>query len=136
MGKELSAEAIPAIRKALDDACADQNEGLAGVSLFIANKEGKQLFAHASGKRGHGSEEPLTLDSVFWIASFTKLVTAIACMQLVEQGKLALDDADQLEELCPELKDVKVMQEDGTLVPKNKRITLRMLLTHTGEYSC
>lgn len=57
-------------------------------------------------------------------------------MQLVEQGKLRLDDADQVEAICPELRDVKVLtrNEDGKfeLVKKVRRITLRMLLTHTG----
>merc|ERR1711881_720360 len=53
-------------------------------------------------------------------------------MQLVEQGQLSLDDAEQTETLCPELKDVKVLQSDGTLVAKNKSITLRMLLAHTS----
>lgn len=60
------------------------------------------------------------------------MIVGVACMQLVEKGTLALDDSDQLEKLLPELKDVKVLQDDGTLVPKNKGITLRMLLTHTG----
>jgi CubicO group peptidase (beta-lactamase class C family) len=50
----------------------------------------------------------------------------------VEQGKIALDNSSQLEELCPELKSVKVLQDDGTLVEKKTGITLRMLLTHTG----
>lgn len=58
-------------------------------------------------------------------------------MQLVEQGKLALDDADLVEKLCPELKDVKILKgfDDvgkPILVEKKNRITLRMLLSHTG----
>ncbi len=53
-------------------------------------------------------------------------------MQLVEQGKLSLDDADLAEKICPEFKTVKVLQDDGTLVEKKNRITLRMLLSHTG----
>lgn len=73
-------------------------------------------------------------DRIYWFASCTKLVTAIACMQLVEQKKLSLDDGNQLEGLCPELRDVKVLESDGSTTEKNKRITLRMLLTHTGMY--
>ena len=73
----------------------------------------------------------MTLDSIFWIASCTKMICGLACMQLVEQGKLALDDGDLIEKLCPELKVVQVLQDDGTLVPKKNQITLRMLLTHT-----
>jgi CubicO group peptidase (beta-lactamase class C family) len=100
---------------------------------IAVGRDGKELFAHAAGKRGFGSEEPMTLDSIFWIASCTKMITGIACMQLVEQGKLSLDDAAQTEKLCPELKDLQVLQPDGKLVAKEGGITLRMLLTHTGE---
>ena len=75
----------------------------------------------------------MTVDNVFWIASCTKTIVGIACMQLVEQGLLALDDSRQVETICPELKEVKVLQDDGKLVPKKRGITLRMLLSHTGE---
>ncbi|KAI9881153.1 MAG: hypothetical protein M1830_007131 [Pleopsidium flavum] len=60
------------------------------------------------------------------------MITGIACMQLVEQEKLALDDAAQTEKLCPELKDLQVLQPDRKLVPKKGGITLRMLLSHTS----
>jgi len=75
----------------------------------------------------------MTLEHIFWIASCTKLLVGIACMQLVEQGTLSLDDATQAERLCPELKQVQVLQVDGTLGKKERGITLRMLLTHTGK---
>lgn len=91
----------------------------------------------------------MELDSVFWLTSGTKLVTAIACMQLVEKGVLRLDDVELVEKLSPviyskpggwrvstdrtqELEAVQVLQDDGTLVPKERGITIRMLLTHTG----
>ena len=68
----------------------------------------------------------------------TKMITGIAAMQLVEQGKLSLDDSDILEKLCPELKVVKQLQkfENGKPVyrDKTKSITLRMLLTHTAGF--
>lgn len=60
-------------------------------------------------------------------------------MQLVEQGKLGLDDADLAERLCPELKSVKILKgfdenDRPILVEKTKRITLRMLLSHTAGF--
>ncbi|KAB8262171.1 beta-lactamase/transpeptidase-like protein [Aspergillus pseudonomiae] len=59
-------------------------------------------------------------------------------MQLVEQGKLALGDAFQLDRLAPELKELKVLTRDSsesyTLVPQERRITLRMLMTHTAGF--
>ena len=53
-------------------------------------------------------------------------------MQLVEQGKMILDDVGFVVNICPELKNVKVLKDDGTLEDKKRGITLRMLLTHTG----
>ena len=50
----------------------------------------------------------MTLDTVFWIASMTKAVTATACMQLVEQGKLQLDQP--MGELLPELPQPQVLE--------------------------
>lgn len=73
-------------------------------------------------------------DDVYWLASCTKLVTAIACLQLVEKHILGLDDADCVSRHCPELEEVKVLEPSGQLVDKMRRITLRMLLTHTGMY--
>ena len=96
------------------------------------------FFPGASGKRGVDSKEPLTLGNVFWIASCTKMICGIAAMQLVEQNKLTLDDANQVGWFCPELKTVCILKgfdEKGRpeLVKKKNCITLRMLLNHTGE---
>jgi CubicO group peptidase (beta-lactamase class C family) len=101
----------------------------------VIDRNGKELFAHAGGTLGYGSDKPMTLDNIFWIASCTKMLVGIACMQLVEKGSLSLDDSAQVERLCPELKAVKVLQDDGTLVEKNRSITLRMLLSHSGMCS-
>jgi CubicO group peptidase (beta-lactamase class C family) len=58
----------------------------------------------------------------------------MACLQAVEQGKLSLDDAEQIKKLCPELADVKVLKDDGTLEDKKTDITLRMLLSHMSGF--
>jgi CubicO group peptidase (beta-lactamase class C family) len=122
------------LRQTVDAAVADTLSDIPGVSVVVVGKDGKELFAHSAGKRGCNSNEPMTLENIFWIASCTKMVAGIAVMQLVEKGLLKLDDGEQLEKLCPELKDIKVLQDDGTLVEKNKKITLRMLLSHTGMH--
>lgn len=74
------------------------------------------------------------MDTVFWIASCTKLLATIACMQAVEKGILRLDDHNQVYELCPELAKVQVLQDDGSLVDKTSEITLRRLLTHFSGF--
>lgn len=119
------------IKSKFDAAVADTNKGLPGVVGVAIGKDGNELFSYAAGKRGTGCSEDMTVDSVLWIASCTKMITGVACMQLVEQGRLLLDNADQVEDLCPELKSVQVLQKDGSLVPKKRGITLRMLLSHT-----
>ncbi|KAI3604715.1 beta-lactamase family protein [Moniliophthora roreri] len=128
---QLSTQALNNLKQITTNATADATQDIPGATVVIVGKDGKELFASATGKRGVGSKEPLTLDSIFWIASCTKMLTGIACMQLVEKGKLSLDDAAQVEKLCPYLKEVQVLQDDGTLVAKKCGITLRMLLSHT-----
>lgn len=66
----------------------------------------------------------------------TKLVVTVSALQLVEQGKLALDDPAIIEKNLPELCNLELLTEvkDGKPVTKKrtKPITLRHLLTHTG----
>ncbi|KAJ6438095.1 Extracellular metalloprotease [Purpureocillium lavendulum] len=80
----------------------------------------------------------MSFDTVFWFASCTKLITAIAAMQLVEQGKLSLDSKEDVQLYLPELSQVKVLEEDKDgnlkLVEQQRRITLRMLLSHTAGF--
>jgi CubicO group peptidase (beta-lactamase class C family) len=130
----LPEETLATLCTLVDNACSDPKTTIPGAVVVIVDKEGNELFAHAAGKRGAESSEPMTLDTIFWIASCTKLLVGIACMQLVEQGKFSLDDESQIEELCPELKDLKVLKEDGSYEEKKKAITLRMLLTHTAGF--
>ncbi|KAF5541681.1 beta-lactamase [Fusarium phyllophilum] len=109
-----------------------------GLVYSAFRNDGEPIFQHYSGLRGVTSESPMSEETIFFMASFTKLATSVACMQLVEQGKLRLDDADQVEAICPELRDVKVVtrNKDGKLelVEKVRRITLRMLLTHMAGF--
>ncbi|VUC22992.1 unnamed protein product [Clonostachys rosea] len=141
--RSLSSKAVDSLQTLLNNAC-EADLPCASTTVVSANSE---LFHYETASSvgqndaivisqpGHGSlnlQDVSANDQVFWLASCTKLITSIACMQLVEQGKLALDDGDELEELCPELRDIKVLKSDGSMSEKNKQITLRMLLTHTA----
>jgi len=130
----LSAQADETIKRSLDAVTSNPGSGIPGLVFVSVDRNGKTLAAHASGKRAPSSDDPMTLDTVFWIASCTKMLTALASMQLVEQGKLSLDDPKQVYKLCPELEKVKVLQ-DGQLVARKGDITLRMLLTHTAGFA-
>ena len=79
----------------------------------------------------------MTADSVFWIASMTKAITTAAGMQLVEQGKLSLDEP--IGKLLPDLASPQVLEGfDAKGEPKlraaKKPITLRHLMTHTAGF--
>lgn len=137
MASTLKQSAAAEIRSAIDNVTADGNK-IPGCVFCVVNTDGKTLFEHASGKRGAGTQAPMTLDTIFWIASCTKMICGIAVMQLCEQGRISLDDADKIEEICPELKKIRILKgvdDHGKpdLVDKKTRVTLRMLLTHTGK---
>lgn len=135
IAKMVNQKAQDAVQKSLDSVTGDPKNGVPGLVFVAVGKDGKQIAAHASGRTGlNKNRPPMTMDTVFWIASCTKLLATIACMQAVEQGKLMLDDAKFVYKLCPELEKVKVLQEDGSLVDKKRDITLRMLLTHTAGF--
>ena len=79
----------------------------------------------------------MTPDTVVWIASMTKAMTGAAAMQLVEQGKLALDTPAKA--VIPALGEVGVLDGfDANGKPKTRKakrdITLRHLLTHTAGF--
>ena len=86
------------------------------------------LYEGAFGKRDLAKGTDMTLDSVFWIASMTKALTATAAMQLVEQGKLKLDEP--IGKLLPELAAPQVLEGfndkgEPKLRPAKRPITLR-----------
>lgn len=118
-------------RQALDD------KTVAGVVAMGATDKGI-VYEGAFGKRDMDKGPSMSLDTVFWIASMTKAVTATACMQLVEQGRLQLDQP--MGTLLPGLASPKVLEGfDATGAPKlrpaKRPITLRHLLTHTSGYT-
>lgn len=129
-----NAQTLFKLQDTVNKACVDTKTDIPGVTVVVVGKDGNELFAHSAGKRGLASNDPMTLETIFWIASCTKMITGLACMQLVEQGSLKLDDGDHLELLFPEFKEVKVLRQDGTYEAKNKKITLRMLLSHTSGF--
>jgi methyl acetate hydrolase len=126
------------VQAAVDQALAESVEAgeVAGVVAAAADRGG-MIYEGAFGQREVGQAAAMTVDTVFWIASMTKAVTSAAAMQLVEQGKLALDEP--LGQLLPELAAPAVLEgfeADGRprLRPARRPITLRHLLTHTAGF--
>ncbi|KAL3449915.1 beta-lactamase/transpeptidase-like protein [Aspergillus insuetus] len=138
MPSTLSPKAAADIRELVDQACKDQYACLPCATVVVVgkgeNSAPAELFVHSARMGDQNIQGKPDRDDIHWLASCTKLITGIACMQLVEHGKLRLDDSEMVEKLCPELVDVKVLQDDGSLVEKRRPITLRMLLTHTAGF--
>lgn len=97
---KIKASAVNDLKAQIDQVTSTPEDTAAGIVYVAVNKNGDSIFEHASGKAGLGKED-MTLDHTFWIASCTKMITGIACMQLVEQGKLALDDVEMVEKIAP-----------------------------------
>ena len=76
------------IDRALQNAVAAKT--VAGVVAMAATDRGI-VYEGAFGKRRIPDGPAMTADTVFWLLSMTKAVTATACMQLVERGKLRLE---------------------------------------------
>ena len=87
--------------------------------VVLVGHDGEVVYRRAFGRRSlEPTREAMTADTIFDIASLTKcLVTATAVMQLVEQGKLRLND--------PVAAYLPEFARNG-----KENITLRMLLTH------
>lgn len=128
-------QARSAVQRNLDSVTGDPSSGIAGIVFVAVGEDGEEIVAVPSGKMGLSHDTAMDLDSVFWLASCTKLLTSIACMQAHEQGRVNLDDAQFVYQHCPELKSIQVLRKDGKLSPKKADITLRMLLTHTSGFA-
>jgi methyl acetate hydrolase len=106
------------------------------VAIAATSKE--VIYQGAFGKRDLSKDGAMTADSVFWIASMTKAITAAAGMQLVEQGKLSLDAP--IGKVLPDLASPQVLEGfdasgEPKLRPAANPITLRHLMTHTAGFA-
>src|ERR1700761_7041914 len=106
------------------------------VAIAATGKE--PIYQGAFGKRDLSKDDAMTPDSVFWIASMTKAITSAAGMQLVEQGKLSLDEP--IGKVLPDLDAPQVLEGfdangEPKLRPAKNPITLRHLMTHTAGFA-
>ena len=115
---------------------AVETKRMPGIVAVAATDKGR-VYEGAFGTREIGKPAPMTLDTVVWIASMTKAITATAAMQLVEKGKLTLDRPAS--QVVAEIGRAQVLDgwDGGTprLRAPKRPITLRHLLTHTAGYA-
>ncbi|MYF71769.1 MAG: beta-lactamase family protein [Proteobacteria bacterium] len=106
-----------------------------GVVALVTNRDGV-IYAGAFGSRNVAQGVPMTVDSIFRIASMTKPITSAAVMMLVEEGDVGLDDPAS--NYLPGRLPVEVFEtfdptdNSFTSRPANGQMTVRHLLAHTS----
>lgn len=107
-------------------------------AVTLVSRRGRAVHFEAHGLMDLESKKPMAKDAIFRLASMSKPVTSVAVMMLVEEGKIRL--SDPVSKFLPEFKDPKVAvaranqggATDFYVVPADREITIRDLLTHTS----
>jgi CubicO group peptidase (beta-lactamase class C family) len=145
-GPALGAQALPRVEPAEAGMSAERLDRIArvfrgyidrgalpGVVVLVA-RDGGVVYREAFGLRDRETGSPMATDAVFRIASQTKALVSVGIMILQEEGRLFI--TDPVARYIPEFDSttVAVEREGGgyDVVPADRRITLRDLLTHTS----
>jgi methyl acetate hydrolase len=114
---------------------AVERKDVPGVVALVTDRD-RVLYQGSFGVADVANGRALTPDAMFRIASMTKPVTSVALMQLVEQGRIGLDDPAS--KYLPELAELKVIESfdartgDYKVRPATRPATVRHFLTHTS----
>jgi CubicO group peptidase (beta-lactamase class C family) len=119
------------IDQVLQDAV--ESGAVPNVVAMAANDDGP-IYEGAAGPRAVGQPDAVTPDTMFRIASMTKMVATTAALQQAERGNLDLDAP--VENYRPEFAELQVLEGfDGDtpkLRPPAGKATVRQLITHTS----
>ena len=124
-----------ATRKSVDDVLqAAVDAGDVPCVVAMAGDRDGVIYEGAAGERTPGSGEMVGPDTMFRIASMTKMVATVAALQLVERGELDLDDP--VETYLPEYGELQVLEGFDGDTPRLRapasKATVRQLVTHTS----
>ncbi|KAJ7168539.1 beta-lactamase [Mycena filopes] len=136
----MSSPSFSASQKELLDRILDEavsSKSTPALFLGVTTAE-SPIYIHTAGNKLVDDPSSAAIDehTVYWLCSQTKLITTIAALQLVEQGKIALDTP--VEGVLPELANPVVVTEHDeagrprATVPAKEKITLQQLLNHTS----
>jgi CubicO group peptidase (beta-lactamase class C family) len=130
-GAGVDAARLARLDTLLDAAVANGSiTGAVGLVL----RDGRVIYERAVGWGDRETSRRMAPDAMFRIASQTKALTSVAIMQLVEQGKLSLDD--RVSRWLPTFAQTTVLPDGASApVPARRQITIRDLLTHTAGIS-
>lgn len=117
-----------------------------GVVALIL-RDGKPVYEYAAGWADWEARRPMTMDTIFRVASHTKALTTVAALMLIEEGKLSPETpvgkfipsfyyarVAELIEGAPPIPD-KPGKRPTKLMPLYRHITIHHLLTHTSGIS-
>jgi methyl acetate hydrolase len=106
-----------------------------GVVAVAGDREGP-VYEGAFGRLAAGGD-PVRVDTMLWIASMTKAIVSVAALQLIEQGRLGLEQP--VAEILPAFAQLQVLEGFDGDVPRlrapARQATIRQLLTHTAGAS-
>ena len=129
----LSAERLKRLDHVLQK-YVDDNQVAGAVALVL--RDGKPAYQRAVGWSDKEAGRRMTANTIFRIASQSKAITSTAVLILVEEGKIGI--AEPVSHFIPSFANttVAVKSDHGiNLVPANRPITIRDLLTHTAGIS-
>ena len=112
---------LPGVGAAMQ--AAVDSKDISGAVTVVVTKD-KVLHLEATGLADLAGQEPMRPESVFWIASMTKPVTAVAVLMLQDEGKLNV--VDPIEKYIPEFANLK------TPSGKPAHLTIAQVMTHTS----
>src|ERR1700710_3134067 len=110
---------------------------ISGADVLIQQR-GKPVYHEIFGTQDTVSKVPITDKTIFRLLSLTKAITSVVAMQVIQDGKIKLDDP--VSKYIPSFADTKVgiekKAEDGTksleLVPQTRPMTVLDLMRHTS----
>ena len=109
------------------------NKKLGGVICLIW-KDGQIIYQESEGYRNLETYEPMTMNTLFRIASMTKPITSVLAMMLYEENKFNLDDP--ITKWFPQFRNMKVLKnQPGEYEDANRLITILDLLTHRAGFT-
>ena len=103
-------------------------QGVPGLDCLLM-KDGEVVFRYMAGVSDTQTQAPIVGNERYNVYSCSKMITCVAALQLVEQGKLSL--TDKLSDYLPEYANMMVQTKEGTR-PATSEILIRHLFTMTS----
>ena len=97
---------------------------------LAVTKDGEVVYRRSVGYSDAAKTRPAGNQDVYWLFSCSKVITCIAGLRLIEEGKISLDDS--VSKYLPEFADVTVKHADGSVAPARNTMTILHLFTMTS----